>query len=52
MPNYGRICVGTPPSFTIFHLRFRIWELWSNETGKESLSKVVQQGRIYIQFEF
>ena len=40
--------------FTIFCLKIQdeIWALWSNETGKESLSKVVQQGRIYMQLEF
>ena len=29
-----------------------IWALWSNETGKGSLSKVVQRVRNYLQFNF
>jgi hypothetical protein len=52
MPNYRCFCISTPPSFTIFRLRFVIFELWSNETDKKSLNKVVQQGRIYIQLNF
>ena len=44
MLNYERICVGTPSSFTIFHLRFGILKLWSNEIGKRNLIKVDQQG--------
>ena len=52
MPNYICFCISTSPSFTIFRLRFEMWKLWSNETGKGSLSKVVQQGRIYIQLNF
>ena len=35
------------PSFLVF-----IWELWSNETGKGSLSKVVQWVRNYLHLNF
>ena len=52
MPNYRGFCISTPSFFTIFRLRFGIRELWSNETGKRSLIKVDQQGRIYVQLNF
>src|SRR5439155_854853 len=35
------------PSFLVI-----IWALWSNETGKGSLSKVVQRIRNYLQLNF
>ena len=52
MLNYRGFCIGTPSFFIIFRLIFGIRELWSNETGKRSLSKDDQQGRIYVQFNF
>ena len=52
MPNYRGFCIGTPSFFTIFRLIFRIQELWSNETGKRSLIKVDQPGRIYVKLNF
>ncbi len=41
-------------SFSFFHTNFSgiIWALWSNETGKGSLSKVVQQLKYYLYIIF
>ena len=40
--------------FFLFRTKFPgvIWALWSNETGKGSLSKVVQRVRNYLQLNF
>src|SRR3990170_2750862 len=40
------------PSFSEPNFLGVIWVLWSNETGKGSLSKVVQQVRNYLQLDF
>src|SRR3990170_4148268 len=40
------------PSFSEPNFLGVIWVLWSNETGKGSLSKVVQQVRNYLQLNF
>ena len=39
-------------SFSVPSFLGVIWALWSNETGKGCLSKVVQQVRNYLQFNF